>query len=61
MVSLSIIAAGLSAGEIALVCVCALGLAAVLCGIYWYHQHKMLKRAKQGGTCYLELISQKNA
>ncbi|XDV22832.1 hypothetical protein PO909_027637, partial [Leuciscus waleckii] len=45
-------AAGLSAGEIALVCVCALALAAVLCGIYWYHQHKLKRADKSDGKTY---------
>ncbi|XP_039538308.1 SLAM family member 5-like isoform X4 [Pimephales promelas] len=45
-------AAGLSAKAIALVCVCA--LAAVLCGIYRYRQHKMLKRADQDEETYKE-------
>ncbi|XP_051764523.1 SLAM family member 5-like isoform X7 [Ctenopharyngodon idella] len=40
-------ATGLSAGEIALVCVCALAVAAGLCGFYYYHQHKMSKQADQ--------------
>ncbi|XP_056095301.1 uncharacterized protein LOC130073750 [Rhinichthys klamathensis goyatoka] len=47
-------AAGLSAGAIALVCVCALALAGVVCGIYCYHRHKMLKRADQDGETYKE-------
>ncbi|XP_077081385.1 uncharacterized protein LOC143735203 isoform X3 [Siphateles boraxobius] len=48
-------AAGLSAGEIALVCVGVCALAAVLCGIYCCHQHKMLKWADQGdGETYNE-------
>ncbi|KAL1252125.1 hypothetical protein QQF64_019921 [Cirrhinus molitorella] len=38
-------APGLSAGHIVLVCVCALAVAAVLCGIYYYSQHKMHKQA----------------
>ncbi|XP_067252787.1 CD48 antigen-like isoform X4 [Chanodichthys erythropterus] len=41
-------APGLSAGEIALVCVCALIVAAVLCGFYYYHQRKTSKQADQG-------------
>ncbi|XP_067252780.1 uncharacterized protein [Chanodichthys erythropterus] len=42
-------APGLSAGEIALVCVCALIVAAGLCGFYYYHQCKTSKQADQGG------------
>ncbi|XP_043078610.1 uncharacterized protein LOC122327363 isoform X2 [Puntigrus tetrazona] len=41
-------APGLSTGQIALVCVCALAVAAVLCGIYYYFQRKMHKRADKG-------------
>ncbi|XP_051764525.1 SLAM family member 5-like isoform X9 [Ctenopharyngodon idella] len=40
-------APGFSAGVIALVCVCALAVAAGLCGFYYYHQHKMSKQADQ--------------
>ncbi|XP_016085936.1 transmembrane and immunoglobulin domain-containing protein 1-like [Sinocyclocheilus grahami] len=38
-------APGLSAAHIALVCVCALAVAAVLCGIYYYCQRKTPKQA----------------
>ncbi|XP_016107282.1 SLAM family member 5-like [Sinocyclocheilus grahami] len=41
-------APGLSAGHIALVCACALAVAAVLCGIYYYCQRKMRKQADKG-------------
>ncbi|KAF4097307.1 hypothetical protein G5714_021315 [Onychostoma macrolepis] len=41
-------APGLSAVHIALVCVCALAVAAVLCGIYYYCQRKTRKQADKG-------------
>ncbi len=52
-ISLSIIAPGSSAVHIVLVCVCALAVAAVLCGIYYYCQRKTRKQADKVGTCYL--------
>ncbi|XP_067270811.1 hepatic and glial cell adhesion molecule-like [Pseudorasbora parva] len=42
-------AAGLSAGHISLLCVCVLAVAAVVCGIYHYHERKTSKRTNQGG------------
>ncbi|XP_016372828.1 uncharacterized protein LOC107712185 [Sinocyclocheilus rhinocerous] len=39
-------APGLSTGHIALVCACALAVAAVLCGIYYYCQRKTRKKAR---------------
>ncbi|XP_016360488.1 uncharacterized protein LOC107702631 isoform X3 [Sinocyclocheilus anshuiensis] len=41
-------APGLSAGHIALVCACALSVAAVLCGIYYYCQRKTRKQTDKG-------------
>ncbi|XP_077081398.1 uncharacterized protein LOC143735207 isoform X2 [Siphateles boraxobius] len=50
-------AAGLSAGEIALVCVGVGALAAVLCGIYCCHQHKTSKQADLEGHPGAELTA----
>ncbi|XP_048037404.1 uncharacterized protein LOC125262605 [Megalobrama amblycephala] len=53
---------GLSAGEIALVCVCALAVAAGLCGFYYYHQRKTSKQGQEnGGTFNKDRYSQKGA
>uniref|UniRef100_A0A9J7ZC30 Ig-like domain-containing protein n=1 Tax=Cyprinus carpio carpio TaxID=630221 RepID=A0A9J7ZC30_CYPCA len=41
-------APGLSAAHVALVCACALAVAAVLCGIYYYCQRKTPKQAAEG-------------
>uniref|UniRef100_A0A8C1T1P0 Ig-like domain-containing protein n=1 Tax=Cyprinus carpio TaxID=7962 RepID=A0A8C1T1P0_CYPCA len=46
-------APGWSAGHIALVCVCAVAVAAVLCGIYYYCQCRTRKQDVKSGTCYL--------